>query len=80
MDGYALASADGALRADSEFRIAGVIVAGGPIPAGASGAACEITTGACLPDGFGCGWQVGFRMKLQPAVGSSGQINRHGWL
>ncbi|KAF1716371.1 molybdopterin molybdenumtransferase MoeA [Pseudoxanthomonas yeongjuensis] len=54
MDGYALASAGGTLRAGGEFRVAGVIVAGGPIPAGTSGAAWEITTGACLPDGFDC--------------------------
>jgi molybdopterin molybdotransferase len=54
MDGYALASAGETLRASSEFRVAGVIVAGGPTPAGASGAAWEIMTGACLPEGFDC--------------------------
>lgn len=54
MDGYALDSAGGTLRAGREFRVAGVIVAGGPIPAGMGGAAWEITTGACLPDGFDC--------------------------
>lgn len=52
MDGYALASAGGTLHAGSEFRIAGVIAAGGPIPVGTSGAAWEIMTGAGLPNGF----------------------------
>lgn len=54
MDGYALASAGGTLNAGSEFRVAGLIAAGAPVPAGSSGAAWEITTGACLPDGFDC--------------------------
>lgn len=52
MDGYALACADGTLSAGSEFRVAGAIVAGGSMPAETNGAAWEITTGACLPDGF----------------------------
>lgn len=54
MDGYALASAGETLRAGREFRVAGVIVAGGPIPVGTGGATWEITTGACLPHGFDC--------------------------
>lgn len=54
MDGYALASAGETLHAGSEFRVAGLIAAGAPMPVGAGGSAWEITTGACLPDGFDC--------------------------
>ena len=54
MDGYALTSGRETLQAGSEFRVAGVIAAGAPKPAKTRGAAWEITTGACLPDGFDC--------------------------
>lgn len=85
MDGYALASAGETLHAGSEFRIAGLIAAGAPMPVGAGGAAWEITTGACLPDGFDCvaalentEWLDDGRMRLNAGVHPGQNVRRRG--
>ena len=54
MDGYAFSSGGNVPTAGSEHEVAGLIVAGEPLPSDTTGKVWEITTGAPLPAGLDC--------------------------